>query len=254
MTRRFVLALAAVCSLASVFVSTAAANHSWGRYHWARTANPFTVNLGDNVSSTWDSFLRTASSDWTASSVLDSPVVSGSTNSSCQPTSGRVEVCNGAYGTTGWLGVAQIWIFRGKHITQGTTKLNDTYFNMAQYNTPAWRAFVTCQEVGHTFGLDHQDENFNNANLGTCMDYTNDPSTNQHPNQHDYDQLVTIYSHLDSITTVGASAPTGAANSENAAPIAVERSDRISSSTITESFADGSARVTYILWAIPTAR
>ena len=64
-----------------------------------------------------------------------------------------------------------------------------------------------CQEVGHTFGLDHQDENFNNANLGTCMDYTNDPSTNQHPNKHDYDELITIYSHLDSTTTVGAIAP-----------------------------------------------
>ncbi len=61
-----------------------------------------------------------------------------------------------------------------------------------------------CQEVGHTFGLDHQDENFNNANLGTCMDYTNDPSSNQHPNQHDYAQLETIYSHLDSTTSVGA--------------------------------------------------
>ncbi len=32
-----------------------------------------------------------------------------------------------------------------------------------------------CQEIGHDFGLDHQDENFNNPNLGTCMDYTNDP-------------------------------------------------------------------------------
>jgi hypothetical protein len=36
------------------------------------------------------------------------------------------------------------------------------------------------------------------------MDYTNDPTTNQHPNQHDYDELVTIYSHLDSFTTIGA--------------------------------------------------
>jgi hypothetical protein len=57
-----------------------------------------------------------------------------------------------------------------------------------------------CQEVGHGFGLDHQDENFNNPNLGTCMDYTNDPDgplSNEHPNAHDYDQLVTIYSHLD---------------------------------------------------------
>ena len=54
-----------------------------------------------------------------------------------------------------------------------------------------------------TFGLDHQDEVFDNPNLGTCMDYTNDPSTNQHPNQHDYDELALIYSHLDSTTTVG---------------------------------------------------
>lgn len=61
-----------------------------------------------------------------------------------------------------------------------------------------------CQEVGHTLGLDHQDENFNNANLGTCMDYTNNPGTNQHPNQHDYAQLESIYSHLDSTSTVGA--------------------------------------------------
>lgn len=39
------------------------------------------------------------------------------------------------------------------------------------------RCLVTCQEVGHTFGLDHRDENFDNGNLGTCMDYTNDPGT-----------------------------------------------------------------------------
>jgi hypothetical protein len=111
-----------------------------------------------------------------------------------------VEVCNAAYGYNGWLGVAQIWI-SGSHITQGTVKVNDSYFNTSTYNTPAWRNLVMCQEVGHTFGLDHQDENFDNPNLGTCMDYTNDPSTNQHPNQHDYDELVTIYTHLDSTTT-----------------------------------------------------
>jgi hypothetical protein len=250
MRKRFVLALGVFALAGATFASTAAANHSWNKYHWARTANPFTVQLGNNLSSGWTSYLGTTSTDWSKSSVLDTSVVSGGTNSSCQPTSGRVEVCNGAYGTTGWLGVAQIWVVRGKHITQGTVKVNDTYFNTAQYNTSAWRNLVMCQEVGHTFGLDHQDENFNNANLGTCMDYTNDPSTNQHPNQHDYDQLVTIYSHLDSFTTVGTAAPTGAANSGNAAPIAVERSDRISSSTITETFADGSARVTYILWAL----
>lgn len=87
--------------------------------------------------------------------------------------------------------------------------MNDTYFNTAPYNTAAWRQFVICQEVGHTFGLDHQDVNFSNANLGTCMDYTNDPSgllknqlSNEHPNIHDYDELEIIYAHLDSFTSV----------------------------------------------------
>jgi hypothetical protein len=62
-----------------------------------------------------------------------------------------------------------------------------------------------CQEIGHIFGLDHQDENFGNGNLGSCMDYTNDPSSNQHPNEHDYEMLDTIYSHLDTTTTIGQS-------------------------------------------------
>ena len=33
------------------------ATHSWGSYHWARTLNPFTLKLGDNVSSIWDAYL-----------------------------------------------------------------------------------------------------------------------------------------------------------------------------------------------------
>jgi hypothetical protein len=37
----------------------ASASHSWGGYHWARTANPFTIKLGDNVSGPWDSMFVT---------------------------------------------------------------------------------------------------------------------------------------------------------------------------------------------------
>ena len=187
--------------------SIARADHSWGSYHWARTSNPFTLKLGDNVNSTWDTYLATTSSDWSVSTVLNTTIVPGSTNPrTCKPVSGRVQVCNAAYGFNGWLGVATIWA-SGSHITQGTVKLNDSYFNTSTYNTPAWRNMVSCQEVGHTLGLDHQDTIFNNGNLNTCMDYTNDPSTNQHPNADDYAQLDTIYSHLDSTTTVDTSNP-----------------------------------------------
>jgi len=204
-------ALAALIALVA-FSSDAQANHSWGNYHWARTSNPFNLPLGDNVTLAWGSYLGTTATDWSASSVLDTTIVAGKTSrSNCRPSSGRVEVCNYRYGSNGWLGVAQIWV-NGSHIVQGTTKVNDTYFKREKYNTPAWRNMVMCQEVGHTFGLDHQNENFNNTNLGTCMDYTNDPSgtlgtngtlSNEHPNAHDYEQLEAIYTHTDLKTTVG---------------------------------------------------
>ena len=212
--------LGIVVGIALVAAGTVSASHSWGNYHWARTSNPFALKLGDNVTSAWDTYLSQASSDWSASTVLDTTVVAGSANvRTCTPPSGRIEVCNRKYGFNGWLGVAGIWA-DGDHITKGYVKLNDSYFNTASYNTPAWRRLVTCQEIGHTFGLGHTDETFNNANQGTCMDYTNDPDggtggasstdpSNEHPNKHDFDQLVNIYTHLDSTTTISADAPTG---------------------------------------------
>ncbi len=192
------------------------ASHSWNNYHWARTTPSFNLKLGDNLTSIWDPYLITTSIDWTTSTVLNTEIVPTKSNSNCRVTNGRVEVCNRKYGNTGWLGIAQIWI-SGRHITQGTVKVNDTYFDTATYNTTPWRNLVMCQEVGHMFGLSHQNENSNNANLGTCMDYTNDPDggtggasqndpSNEHPNTHDYNQLVTIYTHLDSTTTIRATA------------------------------------------------
>lgn len=194
------------------FASVALATHAWGPYHWARTNNPFTLKLGDNVSSTWDAYLAEASADWSVSSVLDTAIVAGQGGKNCRATNGRVEVCNRKYGYNGWLGIAQIWINGSNHITQGLNKMNDSYFNTATYNTPAWRRLVMCQEIAHTFGLDHQDEAFGNLNLGTCMDYTSDPDgppSNEHPNAHDFEQLELIYAHLDTTTTVGASSVPG---------------------------------------------
>jgi len=210
MLSKKIAAVTCTLILLGAFVGVASADHSWGGYHWARTANPFALSLGDNLSSAWDPYLVTTSSDWSVSSVLDTNIVSGtasrhkSSKLDCGPVSGTVQVCNKAYGKNGWLGIASIWV-SGGHITKGTTKLNDTYFNTAKYNTVAWKNLVMCQEVGHTIGLDHQDEDFNNPNLGTCMDYTSNPGTNQHPNEHDYAMLEEIYAHVDTVATALAS-------------------------------------------------
>lgn len=254
---RKALALIVIAALGGLVVATPSANadHAWSSYHWARTSNPFTLQLGDNVSSTWDAYLATTSSDWSESTVLDTVVVPGSTSpKKCSATTGRVEVCNASYGPRGWLGVATINI-SGSHITKGTVKVNDTYFNTATYNTPAWRNLVMCQEVGHTFGLGHQDEDFGNANLGTCMDYTSNPDSNQHPNAHDYLQLEAIYAHTDSTTTVGAVAPAGPAaaasgNSPQAWGTLVEGSREQGASTYVRDLGHGNRVVTHVIWVL----
>jgi hypothetical protein len=258
MRRNLIAAATAAVLVALVFPGNAQASHSWGNYHWARTSNPFTVELDNNLTSAWTSYLSTASSDWTASSVLNTTIINGSFGSrtSCTPATGHVEVCNAAYGNTGWLGIASISITSGSHITRSYVKVNDTYFTQAQYNTPAYRRLVMCQEVGHAFGLDHQDENQTNPNLGTCMDYTRNPAgppNNEHPNAHDYAQLQTIYSHLDSTNTTIAppSGPSLAGNDR------ASWGNRVSGSaagkgggaTYVREMGGGQRVVTFVIWA-----
>lgn len=204
--KKYIAVLAIFVAVSVLTGSIVNATHSWGSYHWARTSNPFTLKVGDNVSAAWDPYLNEAISDWNPSSALDLVKVAGSTNPrTCKAKTGQIQACSERYGNTGWLGIAQIWI-SGSHITKAITKVNDTYFNTATYNKPEWRRLVMCQEIAHDFGLDHQDENFNNTNLGSCLDYTSNPlgpPSNEHPNTHDFEQIETIYAHLDSTTTVG---------------------------------------------------
>lgn len=259
---RFGLVMFLLLVTLTMVVNSAWANHSWGTYHWARSQNPVVLTLGDNVSSAWDSYLSTAESDWEQSTVLSLSVVPGQANSrNCRPGTGKIEVCNNTYGNNGWLGIAQIWV-SGSHITKASTRVNDTYFNTPTYNTPPWRRFVMCQEIGHDFGLDHQDENFDNPNLGSCMDYTSDPDgppSNEHPNTHDYDQLKTIYAHLDA-------AASGAGSlASTPAPPAMDQIDfatRAQWGELIESSKDGRAQLymldfgnghkvfTHVIWAV----
>jgi len=180
------------------------ADHAWGPYHWARTTSSFDLTVVNSTTDEWDPFVATAVADWSQSNVLNMVEdLGGSTSSQvrrqCKAPSGRVRICNLAYGYIGWLGLAGISIDANGHIVSGYTKLNDSYFSSAYYNTPDWKQSVTCQELGHNVGLDHQDENFDSdppPDPGSCMDYQNPPF--QYPDAHDFEQLETIYGHLDS--------------------------------------------------------
>ncbi len=75
------------------------------------------------------------------------------------------------------------------------------------------------------------------------MDYASNPDAdNMHPNTHDYEQLASIYAHVDGSTTIAASLR-GAGSGRAVSTVQVDRS------TIVKRFADGSRLITFIVWA-----
>ena len=255
--------LAVVLSLGA-FATVAFATNSWGGYHWARTTPQFTLKLGDNMTSAdWKAHLAQTSTDWNSgNSAVLTAIVAGSSGKRCSMVAGTTQVCNGSYGNNGWLGLASINITGGTHITQGSAKMNDTYFNTSTYNNPNERKHVVCQEVAHTFGLDHQSTDGSSQN--SCMDYFSNTGLNAtstastRPNAHDFGELNIIYAHLDSTSTVAPSKPSAAAAAEiTDDPTSWGRLVSQSASgrsTDYERFnGDGSKTVTHVYWTIESA-
>ena len=208
-SKRFLGKTALALAVAAVS-ATAIASHSWNNYHWARTSSSFTLQTLDSTVSggtnaNWPVLLSAAASQWSQSTKLDLAVTPGGNatkdRKQCRAVSGKIRVCNAGYGNNGWLGLASINIDSSSHITQGTAKMNDSYAS-TYASDPNEAAHVMCQEVGHTFGLGHTSED--GSSQKTCMDYSSDPNSTK-PNQHDYDQLSTIYGHTDSYNTYSAS-------------------------------------------------
>jgi hypothetical protein len=183
--------------------------------------------------------------------------------------------------------VAQIWISGGVHIVQGTVKNNDYYFGNSSYayNNTAEMQHVICQEIGHTFGLAHQDES--GISLNTCMDYYHNTSASDtkstHPNTGDYDELTCIYDatkngdaishnislpgggsythtcvgsgHTDDTNTV-LSSPTNGGPGNHGAVVEASGWGRLVASsasgreqTFVLDLADGQRLVTFVIWA-----
>ena len=210
------LSAAAIAALAA---GPATANHSWSTYHWAISApntsfavytaltQPYWRSMVDASGNQHD-IIDEARRDWGNSASDPNPTdgtvytnylrpqFAGTRPQSearkCNPIVGAVFVCSESYGYRGWLGIATVWL-NGNHISQATTKLNESYHNSGTYSSYSWRAAVACQEIGHDFGLGHQDEDFNTDRTESCMEYTNLPASNATPDWHDFQQLQTIY-------------------------------------------------------------
>jgi len=271
-----IIRVALATTVAALAFGPAAANHSWGGYHLASDGKGVDLTVSTAITANWTTHVNGAIADWEKSRKLSftTQAASGVNTKRCPPIYGQILVCSDSYGQRGWLGLASIWLSDG-HIVQGLTQLNETYFSMPFYNTTAWRRLVACQEIAHDFGLDHQDENFYNYNLGTCMDYTVAPAggvyegvdygpSNVGPNDHDYDQIIDIYSHDDGTSSAATnfgvrevgkpyaeaafSAPTGLSPAEWGRAIRSDAQGR--PNVFVKDFGGGKKRLTHVLWAV----
>ena len=267
--------------LSITFITTSSiASHIWGDshdkddggvagYHWARdTSKVVTLTIQDSTSTNqWQTIVNSALDNWNLSNDITfnfSIELSDADRSrrQCKASNGQIRVCNYSYGIAkGWVGVAGLELDTDGHIIKGYTKLNDSFFDsqIYGYDSYNWRLLVACQELGHDFGLGHQDENFSTTTTpGTCMDYTNNPDASTMPNYHDYETLGLIYDHNDTETIGGGGgckAPQGVGcnrannNSNNKSEWGMSRGRKGNSETFIRITPDGIRHVTHVTWA-----
>ena len=155
--------------------------HQWGCYHWAWPTATGKLDLGyayGMMQTNRDYFgAYTRSRDvWNTAPPLNVfQVASGN----------QLTWYAKRYGFNGWLGLATIYI-NGCIINKGTSKLNDSYLRSSGYSQTNID-HVACQEVGHTFGLDHD-----RTRTDTCMNDTV-LAAGAKISQHDKDQILSIY-------------------------------------------------------------
>ena len=253
----------------ALFTTSAIADHIWGSshdvfagYHWRNTSQLVELTIIDSTSTDeWHVIVDSALSNWDSSGYITfdfTIFVKGADRSrrQCKASNGEIRVCNYPYGIgKGWVGLAGLEIGTDGHIIKGYSKLNDSFFDSSNYgyDNPDWRLLVACQEIGHDFGLGHQDENPNTTTTpGTCMDYTNNPSGSTMPNDHDFKTLGLIYQHVDSETNDGGGngRGNGRGNGNNKSEWGMSLGRKGNSETFIRITQNGIRHVTHVTWAV----
>jgi len=167
-------------------------------YGWKiKSGEGLELSIANALTADWHGFFDKAVEDWNKSldMTLQSSVVT--VDPDCIPESGIMKVCNNDYGDVGWKGINEI-LTQGNTIVASVAKMNEYY--VGQFVQPSGntniedeRQYTMCHEIGHGFGLPHQDEDFTNKDLNSCMDYSMRPEANLIPNEQDFISLNTLY-------------------------------------------------------------
>ena len=153
--------------------------HQWGSWHWEKSS------IRMRVFGTHQAEAKAAIKDWDDHTQLSLPLRSSHTD---------VSVWGGNWGDTGWSGLAEIktssydwwhkWCWC--RIEHAHDRYNSFYGFSTGTGTNSGARGIFCQEVGHTFGLDH-------SARGSCMAKTYYSPSSNVSNSHDWSDVNAMY-------------------------------------------------------------
>jgi hypothetical protein len=167
---------------------------SEGTIRWKNDGNGLRLEILNALDDSWQSILEQAVDNWDNGSPIDSLTLSITPipyEMSCKAETDKLKVCNGNYGDTAWRGANEVLLNRRNHqILSSAARMNEYYL---KYDDADQKLYTMCHEIGHGFGLPHSDEDFLNADLGNCMDYTENPVANKQPDTSNFEFLADLY-------------------------------------------------------------
>jgi len=152
------------------FAGQAAQAHQWGC--WIQADRNVKIRNASGGTQA-----QNAINDWNSMTILNISAVSSGE---------ETYVFNANSGATGWGGIATITNYSGCTILRATDQLNTYYYSSTSNSARG----VHCQEIGHTFGLDH-------SNDGGCMGggYWYSISTAYRPVSHNVTDIGNMYAN-----------------------------------------------------------
>lgn len=173
-------------------------------YAWPNDGRGITLEVLNAMEDKWQTMLQVALDNWDQGYPVDSltlPVTRIDYEYDCEGVSGKLKVCNGNYGANRWRGLNELILEkRTGRILNSAAKINEYYLEGSSNRDKDQQLYTLCHEIGHGFGLPHWDEDFTNADLGNCMDYTNNPGANKIPDATNFMFLAQLYGGIN-VTT-----------------------------------------------------
>mmetsp|Transcript_15024 Transcript_15024/g.32740 ORF Transcript_15024/g.32740 Transcript_15024/m.32740 type:complete len:694 (-) Transcript_15024:169-2250(-) len=159
---------------------------------WSNSGNGIALTVLNCLETKWYQYFYDAVDDWDDGypDTLTLTTEFRDYEYDCNTESYKVKVCNGNYGNTRWKGINEVILDHTDTIIASSARMNEFY--MPERDDSQWQ-YTMCHELGHAWGLPHTDESFTNADLGDCMDYTNNPEVNKQPALSNFEFLYQLY-------------------------------------------------------------